>query len=232
MGTVILGVDGSREPPSAFVKQLKRFDPELRIRWGMGQAVPFPGWIIERHIPPHMRKRNQEALERRRGARKPNWSDDGRYADQVVVDSHGDVVLRRAYDMMPEWWEVYRVMDANRQPVLELGEFVIDFLRQHYESTLLGIPELAVKERRAAAEEAERRKAAEHAERLDIVAEEVHDHRFEIFKDVMAFGGQPRQVFKENHEHSRESSGEAGQHSPGSGGSNPEGEDGAVPSDS
>lgn len=35
-------------PPTEFVNELHRFDPNLRIRWGRHQSV----WIIERQMPP------------------------------------------------------------------------------------------------------------------------------------------------------------------------------------
>jgi hypothetical protein len=192
--------DGRRDAPVWFQKLLKRFDPCLRIRWGMDQAVPFPGWIIERKIPDYMRDRVSERVERSslRNKMPGHWINE-RYADQTIVDEHGNPIYRRLYDMMPEWFEVYRLKDAEDKPVLELGEFVIDYLRQNYDRTVLGEPQLSLRYHAQMQREYQERQEKLKAERLDRVAEEVMDHKFEIFSDVMAFGGQASTVFKEQH---------------------------------
>jgi hypothetical protein len=196
MTAKILTVDGHRAPPSGFVKILERFDSDLRVRWGAGQAMPFFGWIIERRIPQNMKERaNDETVEKMKMA-NPHWSDDGRYADQVIVDEHENVILRRAYDMLPDWHEVYRCMDADGEPVPELGEFVIDYLRKNYEKTLLGIPALAKRERRKAADEKATRDVAVKYQRIDEAAQDVIDHRHQIFHETSAFVGPPSKAFK------------------------------------
>lgn len=191
---LILTVDGSRVPPSGFTRQLERFDPNLRVRWGMGQAFPFPGWIIERKIPEHMKKRLHESKVRKMAEKNPHWDSSSRYADQVIVDEHGNVVLRRAYDMLPDWHEVYRAMDKDGNPILELGEFVIDYLRRHYDRTLLGFPELGKRQHLADQEERRQRELRAKERRIDEAADAVMAHRHEIFPEILAFGGQPRTV--------------------------------------
>ena len=196
MAVEILTVDGHRAPPSGFVKKLERFDKDLRVRWGAGQAMPFFGWIIERRIPQNMKKKMHNETVEKMKRKNPHWSDDGRYADQVIVDEHDNVILRRAYDMLPDWYEVYRCMDDRGEPVPELGEFVIDYLRQNYEKTLLGVPALIKQECREASDEKVRRDVAEKYQRLDEAAQDVMDHRYKLFHETEAFVGPPSKVFK------------------------------------
>ena len=196
MAIEILTADGNRAPPSGFVKMLERFDPDLRVRWGAGQAMPFFGWIIERRIPQKMKERAHSETVEKMKRENPHWSDDGRYADQVIVDEHENVILKRAYDMLPDWHEVYRCMDANGHAVPELGEFVIDYLRKNYEKTLLGIPALAERERREAADDKAKRDGAAKHQRIDEAAQDVMDHRRQIFHETEAFVGSPSKVFK------------------------------------
>ena len=201
MAIEILTVDGHRAPPSGFVKMLEKFDPDLRVRWGAGQAMPFFGWIIERRIPQKMKERLHKDTVAKMQKDNPHWSDDGRYADQVIVDEHENVILKRAYDMLPDWYEVYRCMDDNREPVPELGEFVIDYLKKNYEKTLLGMPVLAERERRKAADEKAKRDVAAKYQRIEEAAQDVIDHRYQIFHETEAFVGPPSKVFKkEQHE--------------------------------
>jgi hypothetical protein len=214
MAIEILTADGYRAPPSGFVKMLKRFDPDLRVRWGAGQAIPFFGWIIERRIPQKMKKRLHKDTVEKMKKNNPHWSDDGRYADQVILDEHENVILKRAYDMLPDWHEVYRCMDNNREPVPELGEFVIDYLRKNYEKTLLGTPVLAERERRKAADEKAKRDITVKYQRIDEAAQDVIDHRFEIFHETEAFVGPPAKVFKkEQHEQQNTRSPQGGKRS-------------------
>ena len=196
MAIEILTADGHRAPPSGFVKMLERFDSDLRVRWGAGQAMPFFGWIIERRIPQKMKERAHSETVEKMKRENPHWSDDGRYADQVIVDEHENVILKRAYDMLPDWYEVYRCMDANGEAIPELGEFVIDYLRKNYEKTLLGIPALAERERRKAADDKAKRDGAAKHQRIDEAAQDVMDHRREIFHETEAFVGPPSKVFK------------------------------------
>lgn len=189
---------GRREPPDWFVKMLKRFDPCLRIRWGMDQAVPFPGWVIERKIPDYMRARVSEAVERQslKNRMPGHWINE-RYSDQSILDASGNVVYRRLYDMMPDWHEVYRLMDSEGNPIVEVGEFVIDYLRRNYDRTILGQPQLSLRYHAQMQKEYEARQEKIRQERLAKVADEVMDHKYEIWNDVMAFGGQPSKEFKE-----------------------------------
>ncbi len=201
----VLTTTGRRDPPSWFVKVLKQFDPCLRICWGMDQAVPFPGWIIERKIPDYMRARVSESVERQslasKGKMPGHWINE-RYSDQVIVDEHGNPIYRRLYDMMPEWHEVYRLMDAEGKPVLEVGEFVIDYLRAHYERTILGQPQLSLRYHAQMQKEFEAREEAKRVARTEAAAEAVMDHKYEIWNETMAFGGQPSKIFKgDSNEH-------------------------------
>ena len=196
MTAEILTAEGHRAPPSGFVKKLKVFDPNLRVRWGAGQAMPFFGWIIERKIPAEMKERTESAMIAKMKRENGHWTEDGRYADQVIVDEHENVILRRSYDMLPDWYEVYRCMDDAGQPIPELGDFVIEYLRRNYEKTLLGIPALASKERQKAADEKIARDLGRKMARIDQAAQDVVDHRYQIFHETEAFGGQPSQVFK------------------------------------
>ncbi len=202
----VLTTTGRRDPPSWFVKVLKQFDPCLRIRWGMDQAVPFPGWIIERKIPDYMRARVTEAVERQglKSKRPGHWVNE-RYADQVIVDEHGNPIYRRLYDMMPEWHEVYRLMGEDGKPFLELGEFVIDYLRRNYERTILGQPQLGLRYHAQMQKEFEAREEAKRVARTEAAAEAVMDHKYEIWSDTMAFSGQPSKIFKgDSNEHHTE----------------------------
>lgn len=195
----VLTTDGRREAPVWFQKLLKRFDPCLRIRWGMDQAVPFPGWIIERKVPDYMRARVTENVERRAlKSRIPGHWINERYAEQTIVDEHGNPIYRRLYDMMPEWHEVYRLKGDDDQPVLELGEFVIDYLRRNYDRTILGEPQLSLRYHAQMQREFEEREAAKTARATEAAAEEVMDHKYEIWPEVLAFGGQPSKIFKES----------------------------------
>ncbi len=183
----MLTVEGHRAPPSDFVKRLEAFDPNLRVVWGLGQAVPFPGWVIERRIP--------DAMKAKVYGGKIRPADQQRYADQIITDHLGGTLGRRQFDMMPDWHPVYQVRDKHG-PILELGEFVIDFLRRTYERTLLGHPELALRhlaEDRAAKEASD---AAKHDERLDRAAREVMEHKNEIFPESFASSGQPADVME------------------------------------
>lgn len=173
----VLTVDGHRAPPTWFVKALERFDPNLRVKWGIDQAVPWPGWVIERRIPDHMKA---VVYGRVNGPR---------YADREITDHAGHVIGRQAYDMMPDWWEIHRVEG-------ELGEHVIDHLRRNYEKTLLGHPALAMRHSREFQAEQDAR-AAETVRKLDEEAvDRVMDDRNQIFKDQIAFGPQPAKVFQ------------------------------------
>lgn len=168
----------------------------------MDQAVPFPGWVIERKVPDYMRARVTENVERQalKNKRPGHWINE-RYSEQTIVDEHGNPIYRRLYDMMPDWHEVYRCMDGEGKPILELGEFVIDYLRLNYDRTILGQPQLSLRYHAQMQREYEAREEAKRQERTNRAAEAVMDHKFEIFSDVMAFGGQPSKVFKESHEH-------------------------------
>lgn len=183
----LLTADGRKAPPSDFAKRLEAFDPNLRAVWGLGQLTPFAGWVIERRIPAAMKARVYADSDIKPANRE-------RYADQVVLDEHGNVALRRAVDMMPDWHPVYQVMDEEGEPILELGEFVIDYLRRNYDRTLLGVPELGL--RHLSQDRAE--KAIRDRKRKDELADRqarlVMDHKYEIWPEVMAFSGQPRFV--------------------------------------
>ena len=87
-------------------------------------------------------------------------------------------------------------MDANGEAIPELGEFVIDYLRKNYEKTLLGIPALAERERREAADDKAKRDGAAKHQRIDEAAQDVMDHRRQIFHETEAFVGPPSKVFK------------------------------------
>jgi hypothetical protein len=179
----ILSVESYRKPPAEFVKQLERFDPDLRVVWGLGQAAPFPGWVIERRIPGEMRAKFYE--------NKPRGRE--RYAAQVVVEN-GKVVGYRRFDMQPDYWPVYRVMNAEGEPISELGEFVIDYLRIHYKRTLLGFPELSEKFHKEDLAEKEAAEVVGHDKFLDDTSRKVLEHRTEVWPEYFAHGGQPKQL--------------------------------------
>jgi len=187
----ILTVEGHRAPPTQFVKMLERFDPELRVVWGLGQAAPFPGWVIERRIPGHMKEKVAQAGRDRAANRE-------RFADQYIIDAQGRMVGRRLFDMIPDWHPVYCVMDGDGQPILELGEWVINYLRQPhvYRRTLLGFPELSKRFLREDREEQAAREAKKDDERSDIIAQAVIDHRTEIFPEICGFSGQPSKILE------------------------------------
>lgn len=178
----ILSLEGHRVPPTAFVKRLEAFDPNLRVVWGINQAVPFPGWVIERKIPGHMKEKVYGGDKK-----EPNRE---RFADQYVVDEKNKTVARRRYDMMPDWHPVYRVMDEWGDPITELGDFVIDYLRRHYMRTLLGFPELSARHHAQDLAEQAIREEKQHDQFLDEVSRKVMDHKYSIWSEVMAFGGQ------------------------------------------
>lgn len=185
MTATILTVEGHRAPPSDFVKRLAAFDPNLRVVWGLSQAIPFPGWVIERRIPSEMKAKVYGRTNRR--------VDEERYADQIITDHLGGKIGRRQFDMMPDWHPVYTVRDKHG-PILELGEFVIDFLRRTYMRTLLGFPELSLRhwqEDHAADQVAEEKR---HDDLNDRIAHKIMDHKTEIFPDQFAFSRQPAKV--------------------------------------
>lgn len=185
----ILTLEGHRAPPSSFVRKLEKFDPNLRVVWGLGQTSPFPGWVIERRIPGHMKEKvygGNKAANRER------------FADQYIVDANGSRIGRRQYDMMPDWHPVYCVMDGEGQPITELGEFVIEYLRQPnvYRRTLLGFPELSMKfmnEDRAEHQAAQDKK---HDQLITEAAEQVVDRRTEVWPEHFGHSGQPNKVME------------------------------------
>lgn len=184
---LVLTVDGHRAPPSDFIKRLEAFDPNLRVVWGLGQAFPFPGWVIERRIPAAMKARVY-------GAKKERPANQPRYADQILTDARGSAIGGRRYDMMPDWHAVYMVIGEDGKPQRELGEHVIDYLRRNYERTLLGFPELSMKhwhEDHAAQQVAEDKR---HDELLDRAARKVMEHKAEIFPEQFAFSRAPEKV--------------------------------------
>lgn len=182
----ILTLEGHRAPPVSFVKKLERFDSNLRVVWGLGQAVPFPGWVIERRIPGHMKER----------VYRKTRPQDARFADQAIVDSKGNALGRRRFDMLPDWHPVYQVMDGDGLPIVELGDFVIDYLRQPniYRRTLLGFSELSLKFLKEDHDANEERKEKRHGSFIDQAVESVMSHKTEVFPESFAFGGQPSKV--------------------------------------
>ncbi len=184
---VIFTAGGAPAPPSWFIKKLKAFDHNLRVSWGLGLMNPFPGWVIERRIPDDMKERvyNQKHKD-------PNRP---RYAHQELRDEHGYSGTRQ-FDMRPDWHAVYLVMNEFREPILELSENVIDYLRANYERTLLGFPELGRKHLLEDKRDQERRDRAKRERDLDRATEQVMENKYAIFSDVMGRSGQPAQVME------------------------------------
>lgn len=187
MDTVLFSAEGGRVPPSWIQKKLQAFDPDLRISWGMSIGLPFAGWIVERRIPDHMKAKVY-------GDPKKSANRE-RYSHQIILDEHGNRIPRR-FDMMPDWHFIYKVENEAGQPILELGEFLVDYLRRNYERTLMGFPELSTRHHRedVAAREAVVLKFRKRVN--EEIAEKVMDHRFEVFGDVMDRSGQPAQVME------------------------------------
>ena len=183
----ILTAGGSPEPPSWFVSRLKDLDPGLRIVWGLGQGLPWAGWTIEREIPEHLK-----AKVYKDDGKDPNRP---RYARQEIVDERG-VTSYREYDLRPDWWPVWNVVGPDGQATMEVGEFILDYLRRNYARTLLGYPELSMRHwhedhaNQSSVEEANKEK------RLDEATRDVMDHKYEIFEETMAWSGQPQRVAK------------------------------------
>ncbi len=186
MSVQLLSADGRRIAPPSFVRLLAQFDRDLRVVWGFSLGKPFPGWVIERRIPGHMKAKVY-------GSKPANRT---RFADQWIVDEKGKTVTRRSFDMMPDWHPVYRIVGEDNEPILELGEHVIDYLRQHRNRTLLGFPELSMRHH----EEDLREQAAMDEKRdeqlIAATAEKIMDRKTEIFPESFHFGGQPETVMK------------------------------------
>lgn len=178
----ILSLEGHRVPPRYFVELLERFDPNLRIVWGLSQAVPFAGWVIERKIPGHMKEKVYN--------RKDKPGNRPRFADQKIVDDNDRVIGRRQYDMMPDWHPVYRIMDEYGSPITDLGEFVIDYLRKNYERTLLGFPELSARHHDQDLADRAFREDLERETFLENVGRKVLEHKYSVWPEYFAFGPQ------------------------------------------
>lgn len=183
MSLQILGGDGDPVAPAEFTRQLKAFDPNLRVIWG-SRSYAKPVWVIERKVPPELYYKTYF---------KGKDPERDRYAEQVIYTEDGKYFGMRLYDMMPEWHPVYFVINARGEK-LELGVHVIDHLRKNYERTLLGIPELSLKhlviDRQKVLDDRERRKE----KRLEDAAREVMAHKTEIWSEYFAFGGQAKTV--------------------------------------
>lgn len=186
MGVDILTADGHRVPPPWFVLKLEAFDPNLRVQWGFGLARPWPGWIIERKIPDEMKAKVYQDPKKQANRE--------RFKHQIIVGKNGERIADRQLDFMPDWHFVYAVCDTDGMPVLELGEFVIDYLRKNYNRTLLGHPELA--RRYVAQDDAEdaARLVKKDEQLLEDVADAVEDNKYQIFHETMARTGQPATV--------------------------------------
>jgi hypothetical protein len=181
----ILTAGGAPEPPSWFVQRLKDFDSGLRIVWGLGQGLPWAGWTIERRIPEHLK-----AKVYKDDGKDPNRP---RYMQQEIIDERG-IKSYREYDLRPDWWPVWNVVGPDGQATMEVGEFVLDYLRRNYTRTLMGFPELSMKHWREDHADEPQREEARRQKRLDEATQEVMDHKYDIFSDTMAFGGQPKRV--------------------------------------
>lgn len=181
----IVGGDGDPLPPTAFEKQLRAFDINLRVVWG---ARPYarPCWVIERKVPPELYYKTY--LQ----GKDPELD---RYAEQTIYNDNGTVFGKRLYDMMPTWHPVYFVINSKGEK-LDLDSNVIEYLRRHYEQTLLGIPEIGIKTLITDHAKVEAEQAKRKEDRVDRAAREVMDHKTEIWKDYFGFGGQPRQVLE------------------------------------
>lgn len=166
------------------MKQLERFDANLRVVWGFGLGKPFPGWVIERRIPDHMKAKVY-------GDKPSNRT---RFSDQWVVDEKGKTVVRRSFDMMPDYHPVYRVIGDDGQPILDLGEHVIDYLRKNYTRTLLGFPELSLQHHREDQSLSETRKQKQDEQLWEDSSLKVMEHKTDVFPESFHFGGQPSQV--------------------------------------
>lgn len=181
----ILTAGGAPEPPSWFVKTLERFDANLRIVWGLGQGMPWPGWTIERRIPDHLK-----AKVYKDDGKDPNRP---RYRRQTMIDDQGSISYRE-YDTRPDWWPVWNVVGPNGEPTLTVGDFIIDYLKRNYARTLMGFPELSMQHWREDHADQSAKEADRKEKRLAEATEDVMDHKYEIFSDVMAFGGQPKRI--------------------------------------
>ncbi len=193
---LLLTADGHRAPPSSFVKRLEAFDGNLRVVWGFGQGKPFPGWVIERRIPNAMKALVYGGAT---GLKPANRE---RYADQGITDDRGNRIGGRRFDMMPDWHPVYRVVNEDGDPIMELGEHVIDYLRRNYARTLLGQPQLSSKHHAEDLEATAQRKARERQELIDRAARKVMEHRYDntVFpENAMGFKGS-RGIVKEGTE--------------------------------
>ncbi len=179
----ILGGDGDPLPPTEFVRRLRAFDPALRVVWGV-RPYAQPVWVIERKVPPELYYNTYL---------KGKDPERDRYAEQVIYTDEGKYFGKRLYDMMPEYHPVYFVI-GHRGEKKELDGNVIDYLRQNYERTLLGIPELGLKHLILDRARVEADKARRKEDRIDRAAREIMDHKHEIWSDIFGFGGQPRSI--------------------------------------
>jgi hypothetical protein len=179
----ILGGDGDPLPPTEFVKSLRAFDPALRVVWG---ARPYlrPCWVIERKVPPKL------YYDTYFKGKDPELD---RYAEQDMFSDTGTFIGKRLYDMMPDWHPVYFVVNRHGHKI-DLGPHIIEHLRQNYERTLLGIPELSLKHLIIDRAKVEADKARRKEDRMDRAAREVMEHKTEIWKEYFGFSGQPAKV--------------------------------------
>src|ERR1043165_8091002 len=93
------------EPEPWFVRELKKIDPDLRVRWAYGQYLAQQ-WVIERKLPPERYFSIYASLlesDGQRFVKQPIFD-----TNLPIYDDNGDFVCytqvgERDYDLAPEY---------------------------------------------------------------------------------------------------------------------------------
>ncbi len=112
----------SPTPDPAFVRELKRIDPDLRVVWGYQRYLQNE-WVIERKKSPENYFKSHAALFEEGGPRfvaQPIFD-----SGQPIMNEEGEVVAyqkigERMFDLAPEYEHVMGMKTLSNQALIEL----------------------------------------------------------------------------------------------------------------
>lgn len=186
------------DPDPAFVRELRKIDPDLRVRFGHERYF-LNRWVIERRIPPERYFASYASIlesDEHRTVEQPIYdTNQPIYAETLDVD--GNPILMgytqvgtRIFDLAPEW-EWVMTLEEDDRSFRRLDQRTLTELRRVY-AWERGHSLTRLKMEKEAAREAFEKQQAQH--RADENFDAIMEHKRELKN--LPFSGQPASVME------------------------------------
>ncbi len=177
-------------PDPAFVRELRKIDPELRVIWGFERYL-LNRWVIERKLSHERYFAAYASILERGGPRfleQPVYDDDRPTYDEGGNHSGFEIVGYRRFDLAPdhEWVMTIKNDDDSFRPLDQRS--IIAMRRAYAWDRFHSLTRLKLEKER----EREEADAKAKAQRIDETMDELNEHRREILN--LPFMGQVTKV--------------------------------------